>query len=293
LERIVSGTLLHGDETEVHVKRIGKGYVWVFTNLEEVVYQYRRSREGDFLHDLLKHFRGVLVSDFYAAYDSLDCPQQKCLVHLIRDFNQDIVSHPWDEELKSLASAFGSLLRVIVATIDQYGLRQRHLGRHRRDVDRFFQTSASESFRSEVAESYRTRLQKYRNKLFTFLDYDGVPWNNNNAEHAVKVFAAYREMVDNQLTETGLNQYLVLLSVYQSCKFKGVSFLKFLLSGQKDIDAFCENDGKRVLPVIELYPEGNMSSRPSRKGLRGESAGEGPVIPTAPSESPDQPKTPC
>ena len=55
---------------------------------------YRRSREGDFLHDLLKDFRGVLVSDFYAAYDSLDCPQQKCLIHLIRDFNQDIVSQP-------------------------------------------------------------------------------------------------------------------------------------------------------------------------------------------------------
>jgi hypothetical protein len=129
--------------------------------------------------------------------------------------------------------------------------------------------------------------------LDTFLGYDGVPWNNNNSEHVVKVFAAYREMVDNQLTEAGLNQYLVLLIVYQTCKCKGVTFLKFLLSGQEDIDAFCENGGKRVLPTIELYPKGNMSSRPSRKGLRAESAEEGPVIPTAPSESPDQPKTPC
>ena len=70
-----------------HVKKVGKGYVWVFTNMEEVVYMYRKSREGDFLHDLLKDFRGVLVSDFYAAYDSLACEQQKCLIHLIRDFN--------------------------------------------------------------------------------------------------------------------------------------------------------------------------------------------------------------
>ena len=30
---------------------------------------YRPTREGDFLHELLKDFRGVLVSDFYAAYD--------------------------------------------------------------------------------------------------------------------------------------------------------------------------------------------------------------------------------
>jgi predicted RecB family nuclease len=41
LEKIVGGALLHVDETEVHVRRVGKGYVWVFTNLEEVVYLYR------------------------------------------------------------------------------------------------------------------------------------------------------------------------------------------------------------------------------------------------------------
>jgi hypothetical protein len=39
-------------------------------------------------------------------------------------------------------------------------------------------------FRSELALSYQKRLVKNRDKLFTFLDYDGVPWNNNNAECA-------------------------------------------------------------------------------------------------------------
>jgi hypothetical protein len=244
------------------------------------------------LHDLLKDFRGVLVSDFYAAYDSLNCPQQKCLVHLLRDFNQDIVGNPWDEELKSLASAFGSLLKAVVATIDQYGLRQRHLGKHRRDVDRFFQTTAAETLRSEVAEGYRKRLLKYRDKLFTFLDQDGVPWNNNNAEHAVKGFAYYREVADNLITEVGLNQYLVLLSVYQTCKYKRVSFLKFLVSGKTDIDVFSEGRGKRVLPVIELYPEGTGSSRPSRKRLGVQAAGERAMTATALNESADRSETP-
>jgi predicted RecB family nuclease len=293
LEKIVGGCLLHVDETEVHVKRVGKGYVWVFTNLEEVAYLYRPSREGDFLHDLLKEFRGVLVSDFYAAYDSLDCPQQKCLIHLIRDFNQDILRNPWDEELKSLASAFGGLLRTVVATIDQYGLRQRHLGKHRRDVDRFFRTSVAEPLHSDVAEGYRKRLLKYQAKLFTFLDHDEVPWNNNNAEHAVKGFAYYRELADNLITEAGLNQYLVLLSVYQTCKYKGVSFLRFLLSGQTDIDAFVASGGERVLPAIEVYPEGMASGRPSRKRLGAQPAGKEPLSTAVPSESPGQPEPLC
>jgi len=127
LEKIVTGSVIHADETQIHTRQTGKGYVWVFTNLEEVIFLYRKTREGEFLKDLLKNFKGVLVSDFYSAYDSLDCLQQKCLIHLIRDFNHDLQSNPWDEELKLLADQFGKLLRKIVATVDQFGLKRRYL----------------------------------------------------------------------------------------------------------------------------------------------------------------------
>jgi hypothetical protein len=50
------------------------------------------------------------------------------------------------------------------------------------------------------------------------------------AEHAVKAFAYYRRISDGQVREEPLSDYLVLLSVYQTCKYRGVSFLKFLLS---------------------------------------------------------------
>lgn len=89
LKNILAGHLLHVDETEVRLQN-RKGYVWVFTNLEEVIYIYRPTREGDFLRELLKEFRGVLVSDFYNTYDGIECPQQKCLIHLMRDINQEL-----------------------------------------------------------------------------------------------------------------------------------------------------------------------------------------------------------
>jgi Transposase IS66 family len=155
-----------------------------------------------------------------------------------------------------------------VATIDLYGLKRRHLGKHRRDVEKFFRTISGKAYRSDAAESYRQRLMKYRDRLFTFLDHDGVPWNNNNAEHAVKAFAYYREVADSMITEAGLNQYLVLLSVYQTCKYKGVSFLQFLLSRGTDIDMFRESSRRRAVPDIELYPEGILLPRPSHGRLR-------------------------
>ena len=34
------------------------------------------------------------------------CAQQKCLIHLARDINDDLFHSPFDEELKGLAQAF-------------------------------------------------------------------------------------------------------------------------------------------------------------------------------------------
>jgi acetylglutamate synthase len=74
--------------------------------------------------------------------------------------------------------------------------------------------------------------------LHSFLDFDDVPWNNNNAEHAVKAFALLRRVMDGLTTEKGLRDTLVLLSVCETCKCRNVDFLDFLRSGSKDIDDF-------------------------------------------------------
>lgn len=256
LTKLMSGTLLHVDETEVKLKT-GKGYVWVFTNLEEVVFLYRPTREANFLRDLLKNFRGVLVSDFYSAYDSIECPQQKCLIHLIRDMNQELLNNPFDQELLKVTEPFGRLLRAIVTTVDEHGLKRWHLQRHKRNVKDYFQVLSSSSYQSEAAQALRERLTKYQEKLFTFIDYDGVPWNNNNAENAIKRFAYYRAETAGTMREQGLNDYLTLLSLCHTCRYKGISFLKFLLSRGKDIDAFAQGKRrKQRLPSIELYPKG-------------------------------------
>jgi hypothetical protein len=256
LRNILSGPLLHVDETEVKLQQ-GKGYVWVFTTREEVVYMFRPNREGDFLRELLKDLHGVVVSDFYAAYDALACPQQKCLIHRIRDLNQVLVDNPYDEELKAIPSSLGSLLRAIVATIDQHGLQQKYLAKPDQETTRFFRSLTAQSFHSEAAEALRARLRKYQDKLVTFLHYDGVPWNNNNAEHAIKPFAYSREHTTGMLRETGLRDYLVLLSLCQTCRYQGVSFLHFLLSQARDVDMFCERKHrKRPSSPLELYPKG-------------------------------------
>jgi predicted RecB family nuclease len=240
LERLRAGSLIHADETKVTIEGANR-YVWVFTNLEEVAFVYGDTREAKTPQDMLRNFRGVLVSDFYAAYDSFDCAHQKCLIHLMRDINEDLRKQPFDEEMKYIAYSFAALLTPIVETIDQFGLKARHLHKHAKSVAGFYDALSQRNYRTEVAAGYRRRFEKYRDRLFTFLAYDGIPWNNNNAEHAIKAFARLRRVIGTNSTAKSLRDYLVLLSVAETCKCKGLNFLSFLRSGAMDINGFDGN----------------------------------------------------
>ncbi len=239
-EKLRRGLLIHGDETKLKLKS-ETGYVWAFTNMEEVVYAYTPTREGGILDDVLNGFQGVLVSDFYAAYDSPKCSQQKCLIHLIRDINDDIFHNPFDEELKQVAQKFVALLKPIIETIDRFGLKRHFLNKHKIEVERYFSYLLTGEFRSELAKKYQKRMLKYKDKLFVFLDHDGVPWNNNNAENAIKFFASRRKMMGASFTANTIHDHLIFLSIYQTCKRKNLNFLQFLRSGFLDLDEFAES----------------------------------------------------
>jgi hypothetical protein len=244
-ERIRAGDLVHVDETKVSVKGV-HCYVWTFSNLQEVVYVYSDTREGDILKTVLAGFKGILITDFYSAYDSVECTQQKCLIHLIRDMNDDLFKNPFDEELKGLAGDFSATLMPIIKTIDTYGLTKYHLNKHVLLAKRFIQKTVAATFKSEVARNYQRRIAKYQDKLFVFLEHDGIPWNNNNAEHAIKRFAFLRKVIGGSSTEKGIREYLVLLSVCETLKLRGLNVLRFLVSGCTDIEEFASSyDAKK------------------------------------------------
>src|SRR5262249_43385886 len=90
---------------------------------------------------------------------------------------------------------------------------------------------------------------------------------------AGRVGAAYRRVTDGQVREGGLSDYLVLLSVYQTCKYRGVSFLKFLLSREEDVEAYCRRGRqKKRLGAIEVYPTGFSRGGVRKKSHRGTKA---------------------
>jgi predicted RecB family nuclease len=154
LDRVAAGKLVHADETKVSVGGKG-GYVWVFTSLKDVAFIYTETREGSTLQEVLGNFRGVLVSDFYAAYDAIECAQQKCLVHLMRDVNDDLSKRPFNEEMKEIAQRFASLLNPIIETVDRFGLKP--LSAEAQEISRAILRSA---FQADFRDGSGCRLQE-------------------------------------------------------------------------------------------------------------------------------------
>lgn len=233
-----SSNLIHVDETIFHVRKESSCYVWVFTTIDSVFYLFKTTRESNFLTDLLADFRGILISDFYTGYDAVDCIKQKCLIHLMRDLNDDLVKNQLDNDFKIIVFNFSKLLNGIVETINKYGLKKRNLHKPKKDVELFFKSLRQGDYESEICLKWQKRFLSSKNELFTFLDYDCIPWNNNNAEASIKAIALYRREADGLTTKNRIQETLALLSIQQTCKYRGINFLGFLLSGEKSIFAY-------------------------------------------------------
>jgi hypothetical protein len=102
---------------------------------------------------------------------------------------------------------------------------------------------------SDFALKYQSKFAKYGDRLFTFLGHDGVPWNNNNAEHAIKKFVKYRRNADGRFTERSLGNHLVLLSVLESCEYKSLPVLRFLLSKATELSFRSMRQAERLSRV--------------------------------------------
>ncbi len=251
-EKIVKGLLespfIHADETPISVQG-STHYVWVFTNGEYVAFKLSASREAATAHGFLKEYRGVLISDFFAGYDNINCTQQKCWVHFIRDLNNDLWEVPFDKEFEAFVTEVRNLLLPIIQTVHKRGLKKRFLHKFTKDVDKFYQAHIeNKTYKSDYCLLYQKRFIRYRDSLFTFLEHDNITWHNNTAERGLR-HVCKQKTISGYFHASFTPHYLRMVGIMQTCRFQGKSFLKFLLSKQKDVDAFGKRSRKSVHPA--------------------------------------------
>ena len=250
IQQILKSPFIHVDETHINIKGVDE-YVWVFTDRKYVFFKKTKTREASIVHEWVDGYSGILISDFYSGYDSVNCKQQKCWVHLIRDLNNDLWSAPFDKEFEIFLLEVKNMFVPIMECVQKYGLKKRNLNKFKKQVDKFYINAIiDKQYKSELTIKYQKRFIRYREKLFTFLEHDEISWHNNPAENAIRHLAIQRD-ISPYFSESVIYDYLRLLGIKQTCRFQGKSFFKFLFSGEIEIDKFQWTKRKGVKSLID------------------------------------------
>jgi len=213
--------VLHADETGWRKNGLPH-WLWCFASKDTCFYLIDRSRGGPALAKFFtESFDGVLVRDFWAAYDAIGGKdQQCCLVHLLRELEKvDLTnsSDPW--------KAFAKQLRRLVH--DGIRLRKRadftpkrYAGLIRR-IDQRLMAMARGTYGDADATRLAKRLLRYCDSLFTFLDRPEVPFDNNLAERMIRPAVIMRKNIQSNRSDKGAVTQAVLMSVYRTLKLRG------------------------------------------------------------------------
>lgn len=91
LSQIRGSPMINADETGGRQNGIN-GYFWSLSTSKAHVLLYRKSRSSQAVEEVVgkdsQEFKGVLVSDFYAAYNTCLGFHQRCWIHFLRDIHE-------------------------------------------------------------------------------------------------------------------------------------------------------------------------------------------------------------
>jgi transposase len=215
--------VLFADETGWRVE--GRTWwLWCFTTRDATFYLIDPSRGHAALDEFfVAEFGGVLVTDFWAAYDAVGRTKQKCWPHLLREL-KDVdagsdAGGDWPVFAKRLRRIYGDAIRLELARPEcppeDFGRRLSLL--HSRISD----LAVGEWAHADAARLAK-RLHKYGAELLTFVEFEGVPSSNNHAEREVRPAVLMRKASYGNQSEPGARTRSVLMSVMRTLKNRGL-----------------------------------------------------------------------
>ena len=202
--------VVYADETSWWVNG-SQAWLWGFTSPDLTVYQVRQSRGRDVVLDTLGgDFKGVLVSDCLASYETLPFRMQKCYAHHLKAIGAALEAEPNSEYLQHLRSLLHTAM--MLANI-RSGVPPPQWEWARRGLDHRADTLLNNPRTDPIEEGVANRLRKRRQWLFTFLDHPEVEPTNNRAERALRPAVITRKLSCGNKTERGVRTWEILASL--------------------------------------------------------------------------------
>jgi len=217
LEEIRGSPVVNADETGWREDGVN-GYIWSFSTSNVRYFLYDHSRGSCVVKEVLsEEFEGVLVTDFYGAYNVYDGVKQRCWVHLLRDLKELATKYAGDKNVRRWVNAVKRVYYRAKKVADS-NCSQRQRVRWRQ----VFEEQLLELARPYITDAnapqrvLSKRIDNFLGEMFTFVDTPGVPSENNAAELAVRPAVIARKVSGGTRSSKGSTTKMRLMSLFQT-----------------------------------------------------------------------------
>lgn len=232
--------VLHVDETSW--RQNGRnGFVWTVSTPRERYYQFSTSRAGYVARRLVgDDYEGVVVSDFYTAYDQFAGVHQRCWAHLLRDLHELADQQPDDAVVAAWVARVQALYQRAATWAAQAQSRspsERTAARH--EFEDALLTVCREPSTSRRQTTLAERMERYLPELFMFVADAAVPATNNAAERALRPLVVARKVSGGTRSARGSRTRMILQSLVATWELRGqdpVAALRTLLQSPERPD---------------------------------------------------------
>jgi transposase len=234
---------LNGDETGWKV--MGRsGYIWCFCDRHIAFFHHDCRRSAKVIEEILgDSFGGVVICDFYAAYNCIGTTQ-RCLVHLLRDIRKEREILAGSKLLERFEKAVKRFIEkgLEVQRMPDGEARNRALAKIEKQLDRLTRMKVTKGKATTLVK----RIGKYRDDLIRFATHPGVEFHNNRAERQLRPIVVNRKVSFGSSTQHGARRYCVIHTIVESCKLQGIDPIGFIrkayLSGGIDVPSLAGPD---------------------------------------------------
>ena len=219
-QEIRASPVVYGDETGW--RQDGRnGYLWSFSTPEVRYFLYRPSRGRTVVEEVLgDEFEGVLVSDFYGAYNVYQGPHQRCWTHLLRDIHQLNEQYPQDSDL----ARWSQQVREVYDRARAYpgpepGLpetvrRSRRVKQQQQYQQQLWAICQPHLGSDVPMRVLCQRVERFLPELFTFIAEPQASADNNAAERSLRPPVVSRKISGGTRSEQGSETKSILASLF-------------------------------------------------------------------------------
>lgn len=236
-EEIKKSSYVHVDETGCPVD--GQNWWdWVFATTNICLHVIKHSRGQKVVEEILgKVYDGILITDFLSAYNKLNArAKQRCLIHLLRDIKKVLECYRPEDFGYSYCQRLKAIIQRAIELSEKFD--ENKISEKDFIKERAFLNEAIRDFQfpdpqKGLIRRIAKRISRYKNELFTFLDYNGLPYHNNFAEQLIRPSVLFRKITFGHRSENGTLNHSVLMSVLQTGKLnnkESIALLKDILT---------------------------------------------------------------